>query len=520
MGALPPDGELMGKLWHTKRRTITATAGVIALGLLSFGGGIAANAAVPAGNAVVFDATVTPLPGNLPSVGFQATQTAEFGDLVQLAGTNRVLRSATVTMSDWALASTYGSTSPTWTHPITFNVYNVDNSGSVPALGALIKSVTQTQTIPWRPEADPTCSTPTAWRSTADNKCYNGFAFNLTFDLSSIGTVPNEIIYGIAYNTNTWGANPIGQPGPYESLNVGLNSASPTTGTDVEPDAVFWNTQTAGNYFDGGGAGVGTFRRDANWAPYTPAVSLTASAPAGACSFSESGDTLTLLADCTTDQTILVPPGKTLVGNDHTITAVDPTGGHFLGAVVQNAGATASVTNLHVTATLATACDAFPDSLAGIRLDGAAGSITGNTVTGLQQGTVGDGCQEGDAIEVRNSAATGMPSVTVTGNTVSAYQKTGILVNGPLAAVVTGNTITGYGPVGFIAQNGIQVSRGATAQVTDNTISNNFYTPESDYACGLIIYQADGVKVGKNSFIGNERNLCNIGRGGGKFGGI
>jgi len=389
----------------------------------------------------------------------------------------------------------------------------------VPELGTLIGSVTKNVDVPWRPEADPTCPGGTAWRSSA-TQCYNGFAFNVTFDLSSIGTVPNEIIYGIAYNTNTGGASPIGLPGPYESLNVGLNSASPSTGTDVETGVAFWNTMTAGNYADLGVGGVGTFRRDGNWAPYTPAVSLTASAPAGACSFSESGDTLTLLADCTTDQTILVPNGKTLEGGGFSITAVDPAGGHFLGAVVANAGATASVINLTVSASnLAPACDSFPSSLAGIRLDGASGSITNNTVTGIQQGSGGDGCQEGDAIEVRNTA-TGTPSVTVTGNTVSAYQKTGILVNGPLAAVVTGNTVTGYGPVGFIAQNGIQVSRGATAQVTDNTISNNFYTPESDYACGLIIYQADGVKVGKNSFIGNERNLCNIGRGGGKFGGI
>jgi len=515
-------GELMGMLGHTKRRTITAATAVIALGLLSFGGGMAANAAVPAGNAVVYDATVTPLPGNLPSQPFQAQQTAEFGDLVQLAGTNRVLRSATVTMSDWAKASDYPSLPAAgWTHPITFNVYNVNNAGTEPAPGLLIGSVTQTKTIPWRPEADPTnCGTgSTAWYSTADAKCYNGFAFNVTFDLSSIGTVPDKIIYGIAYNTNTWGYDPIGLPGPYESLNVGLNTASPTTGIDVESDAVFWNTKTAGWYADGGTGGVGTFRRDTNWAPYVPAVSLTAWSVSGDCSFSESGDTITLLGDCTTDQTILVPDGKTLDGNGHSITAVDPTGGHFLGAVVQNDGATASVTNLTVTANnLTTACDAFPDSLAGIRLDGATGSITNNTVTGLQQGASGDGCQEGNAIEVRNTIGTGTPQVTVTGNVVSAYQKTGVLVKGQVAAIVTGNTVLGYGPVGFIAQNGIQVSLGATAQVTSNSISDNFYTPESYDACGLIIYHAGGVKLGKNIFAGNEKNVCNIGRGGGKFG--
>ena len=192
-----------------------------------------------------------------------------------------------------------------------------------------------------------------------------------------------------------------------------------------------------------------------------------------------------------------------------------------MGAVVENAGSVASVKNLTVTASnLATACDPFPNSLAGIRLDGATGAITNNTVTGLQQGSVGDGCQEGNAIEVRNTAGTGTPQVSVIGNIVSSYQKTGVLVKGPVAAVVTGNTISGYGPVDFIAQNGIQVSLGARAQVTGNTISNNFYAPESNVACGLILYQADGVKLGNNTFSGNEKNLCNISRGGGTFGGF
>jgi hypothetical protein len=507
----------MSRFQHDKRRTITATCAAIALALIPLGGMVGADAAVIAGNSVVFDASVSPLPGNIPSQGYQATQTAELGDAVQLAGTDRVLRSATVTMSDWALRSDYPSLPDGgWTHPITFNVYNVVGSRASAAPGALIGSVTKVVTIPWRPAADPTNCAPstTAWYSAAEGKCYNGFAFNVTFDLSTIGTVPNTIIYGIAYNTNTWGADPMSAPGPYESLNVGLRSdATPAPG-DIEPDAVFWNTATAGNYSDGGTGGTGTFRRDTGWTPYTPAVSLTASA--GDCSFSQSGNTITLLNDCTTDQTILVPDGKILDGTEHTITAVDPTGGHFLGAVVQNAGSSASVRNLHITAAhLATACDAFPNSLAGIRLDGAAGTVTNNVVTGLQQGSTGDGCQEGDAIEVRNTAASGIPSVTVTQNIVSAYQKTGVLVTGKVSAIVTGNTITGYGPSIIIAQNGIQISGGATARIGSNQIRDNYYTPKSFTACGLIIYKAGGVLVEKtNSYGGNEKDVCTYGKGG------
>jgi hypothetical protein len=506
------------------RRVAAATAAAV-LGLLSLGVAQPADASVPASDSVVFDAIVTPLPGNLPSLGFQATQTAEFGDLVQLAGTNRVLQSATVTMSDWAKASDYNSAATTWTHPITFNVYDVDTTTPVRALGALLGSVTQIVTIPWRPEADPTnCpAAPTAWFSSTDNTCYNGLAFNVTFDLGAIGTVPDKIIYGIAYNTNTWGASPIGLPGPYESLNVGLNSAAPTVGTDVDPDAVFWNTMTAGNYADGGSL-VGTFRSDANWTPYRPAVSLTASATSGSdCLFSTTGSTITLLGDCTTDQTILVPDGMTLDGNSHSITAVDPVGGHFLGAVVANAGPNANVTNVTVTAShLTDACDGGVDRLRGILLDGAAGSITNNTVIGINQGR--SGCQEGNAIEVRNIPLDrthhddddGLKSVAISGNTISDYQKTGIVANGDVAVKITHNFVTGAGKIDYIAQNGIQIGFGAKATIKDNTSSGNWYTPKSDVACGILYFEAGRVTASHNTLFANERNQCNFGKGGGE----
>ncbi len=495
------------------RRAAAGAAAV--LGLLSVGIASPADASVVAGpTAVVFDASVTPLPGNIPSQGYQATQTAELGDAVELSGTNRVLQTATVTMSDWALASTYGSSSPTWTHPITFNVYNVDSTGTV--LGELIGTVTQTFEIPWRPEADSTCPGGTAWRFDADT-CFNGLAFNITFDLSSIPRVPDKIVYGIAYNTNTWGAEPIGAPGPYESLNVGLNSNDTVTAGDIVPDSVFWNTMTAGNYADGGVGGTGTFRQDTGWSPYRPAVTFTASADS--CDFSTTGTTLILQNDCTTDQTILVPTGMTLDGAGNTITAVDPVNGHFVGAVVANAGASANVTNLTVTTfQLADVCDGGVDRLRGIMLDGASGSITNNTLVGIKQGA--SGCQEGSAIEVRNAPFTGahpaIKAATISGNTISDYQKTGILTNGDVLATITNNTVTGAGPIDYIAQNGIQVGFGASATVKGNTVSGNWYTPVSDVACGVLLYQAGGVKASSNTLFANERNNCNFGKGGGK----
>lgn len=214
------------------------------------------------------------LPGNVPSLGYQATQSAEFGELIQFEpGTSRNLWAVTAVMSDWALASTYLSTDSGWSHPITLNLYSVDNTTGTPQPGSLIQSVTQTFSIPWRPEASLGCGT--AWRA-ANNNCYNGLAFEVSFNLNNI-TVPDQLIYGIAFNTNTWGYSPIGKGGPYESLNFGLNTVGPTAGSNPLSDTAYWNTQTATNYADKGA--VGTFRQDTGWTSYSGAVEF-ASAPA------------------------------------------------------------------------------------------------------------------------------------------------------------------------------------------------------------------------------------------------
>ncbi|MBE0607952.1 MAG: hypothetical protein IH609_01090 [Dehalococcoidia bacterium] len=274
---------------HGKSKTHQGWLIAIAVAVVAFAtvaGGILGPAvarAVPEEN-VVYDAIPNPLPPSLPSLGFQATQTAEFGDYVQFDGSGPLASEATVTMVTWAYASTYqadplyNTDATGWDHSITLNLYSVVTPESTPTLGALIGTRTQAFHIPWRPEPSTEC-TGNRWYDADSDTCSNGYAFNITFDLSSLSlALPNEIIYGIAYNTNTWGYAPINLHGPYESLNVGLNDTEPTIGTDVELDALFWNTQTAANYTDGGFGGVGTFRRDTEWAPYTPAVKFTASA--------------------------------------------------------------------------------------------------------------------------------------------------------------------------------------------------------------------------------------------------
>jgi hypothetical protein len=226
----------------------------------------------------VYNATPQPLPPNVASLGFQATSTSQFGDYIHLGGTDRVLNTVTVTMSDWALYSDYATdgrysaNSATWTHPITVNVYAkaLDGNG-VPT--TLLATKTQNVTIPWRPAANATCPGGTAWRA-ADTLCYNGLAFNAAFDMSSSNVVlPNDVIVGIAFSTQTYGASPLGVAGPYNSLNVGTPTGQTSTvGADDNPDNTFWDTTYPG-YTAG-------FRSDFGWTPNgTVAIKITATAP-------------------------------------------------------------------------------------------------------------------------------------------------------------------------------------------------------------------------------------------------
>ena len=52
-------------------------------------------------------------------------------------------------------------------------------------------------------------------------------------------TLPDTLIWGIAYNTEPSGYDPMGETGPFNFLNVGLSAVAPTIGTDVNPDMAF-----------------------------------------------------------------------------------------------------------------------------------------------------------------------------------------------------------------------------------------------------------------------------------------
>ncbi|HYO56603.1 right-handed parallel beta-helix repeat-containing protein [Archangium sp.] len=267
----------------------------------------------------------------------------------------------------------------------------------------------------------------------------------------------------------------------------------------------------------------GSGRSDALWmspsclpAGVTPTVTVTATSAAGLsdshtfpvtwtgptctrppCLFSLLDGRLALAADCTTDSTLLVPDDYTFDGQGHTVTAVDPPGGHFTGAVIRNRGGTARVRNVTVTASgLKDVCVLGAARLRGILLEGASGEVVDTSVIGLSKGSGTSSCQEGFGIEVRNEDSSRGPfRVDVLRNLVSGYQKVGILAIGAMEVNIAENTVEGGGAVSHIARNGIQVSNGARAQVTGNKLSGNAYTGSDAMGTGILVMGGTGMSL-------------------------
>ena len=135
----------------------------------------------------------------------------------------------------------------------------------------------------------------------------------------------------------------------------------------------------------------------------------------------------------------------------------------------------------------------------GIRVDGGANAtITHNLIKDIHDTPFG-GCQNGIGILVGRQAEGTTGTAMIDDNIIQSYQKGGIVVdNMGSTAVITNNVITGVGRTEVIAQNGVQVSRGAMvppSNLQGNTVTANFYLNRSApttpaVATGILYFQA------------------------------
>jgi parallel beta-helix repeat protein len=143
---------------------------------------------------------------------------------------------------------------------------------------------------------------------------------------------------------------------------------------------------------------------------------------------------------------------------------------------------------------------------------GGSATISGNHITDIHDTPLsgdqnGVGVRVGDVGDVSTLAQTG--SAVVSENVIDDYQKGGVVIdNAGSSAVVIGNTVTGVGKTSVIAQNGIQISNGATADVSGNDVSGNVYTPldpsQPFVATGILLVNPGTVTVENNTVHHND----------------
>jgi hypothetical protein len=178
--------------------------------------------------------------------------------------------------------------------------------------------------------------------------------------------------------------------------------------------------------------------------------------------------------------------------------------------LISGSGVDAELTGFTVTGPGPSGCGSIR---AGIYVyDGANANIHDNRIQDIRDNPF-SGCQNGVAIVVGRQAWSTTGTATITNNVIVGYQKGGIVVdNTGSSATITNNTVTGAGTTSVTAQNGIQISRGATANLSFNNVTgNSFHLVGSTWdwgAAGILLYQSGAVSMmGWNNVGGNDNNL-------------
>lgn len=146
----------------------------------------------------------------------------------------------------------------------------------------------------------------------------------------------------------------------------------------------------------------------------------------------------------------------------------------------------------------------------GVRVDnGGSALITDNHITDIRD-TPFSGCQNGIGVLVGRNLEGQTATADVLHNLIDRYQKGAVVVDGTFAggssrAEVAYNEIVGVGVTQLIAQNGVQVSRNAVAEVHHNRISANNFGLLSFVSEGIILFDENpGTTVHHNVSSGND----------------
>jgi len=168
-------------------------------------------------------APLIPQPSH-PSYGLNGKSDQALGDVFNLGGNNRRLESVETILVNWARASSFPDLAETnpegYLHPLTLTVYRVIRDDLF-----LLAEITEEFQIPWRPET----------LDDGGEYPYGGLAYRARFDFLEEVNVDGKLAILISYNTSNGGREPLGVPGPYDSLNVALSDRAVEVGSDDDP---------------------------------------------------------------------------------------------------------------------------------------------------------------------------------------------------------------------------------------------------------------------------------------------
>jgi parallel beta-helix repeat protein len=170
----------------------------------------------------------------------------------------------------------------------------------------------------------------------------------------------------------------------------------------------------------------------------------------------------------------------------------------------------------------------------GVRVDGGgSANIIGNHITLIRNsGYPGTSCGFGEAVRVGRMAESTSGSAQIAGNIIDKYERNGVTIdNAGSSAGIINNRVFGAGAGNgstIETQNGIQVSRGATASILHNFVSQNIFGGTGMASTGIFLC-ANSVSFGctgtsgavvtdHNSVASNDQGIYMAGSGSGGSG--
>ena len=148
----------------------------------------------------------------------------------------------------------------------------------------------------------------------------------------------------------------------------------------------------------------------------------------------------------------------------------------------------------------------------GVRVIGGGSAIVrGNRITEMRSASPAlRGCQNGFGLAIGRQSEGQTGSATAFDNQIDLYQKGGVYVDNVGSSLdLQTSLVQGGGPDPQIAQNGSQISRGATATVRQNRVQDHTYTlAPATGGTGVLLSQAAATTaISNNTLVRNDWNL-------------